>query len=118
MKDRRKAGRQLGHYEGDTVMGADARHCVLTLVERKTGFVVIKKLSARSVERANNALGRSIIGLKRRIRTITLDNDTEFHGYKSVEERLRVKFYFATPYHPWERGTNENTNGVAVPMPA
>jgi transposase, IS30 family len=104
--------RQMGHYEGDTVMGADARHCVLTLVERKTGYVVIKKLSARSVEQANTALARSIIGLKGKIRTITLDNGTEFHGYKSVEDQLHVKFYFATPYHSWERGTNENTNGL------
>jgi transposase, IS30 family len=107
-----QARRQLGHYEGDTVMGADARHCVLTLVERKTGFVVIKKLSARSVEQANTALGRSIMGLKGQIRTITLDNGTEFHGYKSVEQQFPVKFYFATPYHSWERGTNENTNGL------
>jgi len=104
--------RQLGHYEGDTVMGADARHCVLTLVERKTGYAVIKKLSARSVEQANTALARSIIGLKGKIKTITLDNGTEFHGYKSVEDQLHVKFYFATPYHSWERGTNENTNGL------
>lgn len=106
-----QARRQLGHYEGDTVMGADVRHCVLTLVERKTGFVVIKKLSARSVEQANTALGRSIIGLKGRIRTITLDNGTEFHGYKRLEEQFRVKFYFATPYHSWERERTKTPTG-------
>jgi IS30 family transposase len=44
--------------------------------------------------------------------SITLDNGTEFHDYKSVEQQLGVKFYFATPYHSWERGTNENTNGL------
>ena len=104
--------RQLGHYEGDTVMGADGRHCILTLVERVTGYVVIKKLIARSMEQASTALARAIIGLGRRVRTITLDNGTEFHDYKSVERQLGVKFYFAKPYHSWERGTNENTNGL------
>lgn len=74
--------------------------------------MVIKKLSARSVEQANTALARSIIGLKGKIKTITLDNGTKFHGYKSVEDQLHVKFYCATPYHSWERGTNENTNGL------
>ena len=50
--------------------------------------------------------------LKPLIKTITLDNGTEFHDYKSVEEQFGVQFYFATPYHSWERGTNENTNGL------
>jgi IS30 family transposase len=104
--------RQIGHYEGDTVMGADARHCILTLVERVTGYVVIKKLTARTKEQASAALARAIIGLGKRVRSITLDNGTEFHDYKSVERQLGVKFYFATPYHSWERGTNENTNGL------
>lgn len=104
--------RQIGHYEGDTVMGADARHCILTLVERVTGYVVIKKLTARTKEQASSALARAIIGLGKRVRSITLDNGTEFHDYKSVERQLGVKFYFATPYHSWERGTNENTNGL------
>ena len=50
--------------------------------------------------------------IERKVRTITLDNGTEFHDYKKVEEVHAVKFYFATPYHSWERGTNENTNGL------
>jgi transposase, IS30 family len=101
-----------GHFEGDTVMGADARHCVLTLVDRKTRYVVIKKLSARTKEQAAAALALAIAELGGRVRTITLDNGTEFHDYDSVERITGVKFYFATPYHSWERGTNENTNGL------
>lgn len=103
---------ELGHFEGDTVMGPDGRYCILTLVERVTGYTAIKKLSARNAEQAASALARMLIGLKGRIKTITLDNGTEFHGYKSVEDQFGVKFYFATPYHSWERGTNENTNGL------
>jgi IS30 family transposase len=94
--------RQIGHFEGDTVMGPDGRYCILTLVERAT----------RTKEQASTALARAIIGLGGRVRTITLDNGTEFHGYKEVENQLGVKFYFATPYRSWERGTNENTNGL------
>ncbi len=104
--------RQLGHWEGDTVMGSDMRHCVLTLVERVSGYVVIKKLSARNKEQAATALRQAIRQLNARVRTITLDNGTEFHDYQRVEQAHPVKFYFATPYHSWERGTNENTNGL------
>mgnify|MGYP001161951820 FL=1 len=104
--------RQVGHWEGDTVMGADQRHCVLTLVERVTGYLVMKKLVARNKEQAATALARAIEQLQGRVHTITLDNGTEFHDYERVEQASGVKFYFATPYHSWERGTNENTNGL------
>lgn len=104
--------RQIGHWEGDTVMGADQRHCVLTLVERVTGYLVMKKLVARTKEQAANALKCALEEIERKVRTITLDNGTEFHDYEKVEEVHAVKFYFATPYHSWERGTNENTNGL------
>ena len=103
---------ELGHWEGDTVMGSDMRHCVLTLVERVSGYVVIKKLSARTMELASAALRQAIAQLGRLVKTITLDNGTEFHDYKRVEQASGVRFYFATPYHSWERGTNENTNGL------
>ncbi len=104
--------RWIGHWEGDTVMGVDQRHCVLTLVERKTGYLVMKKLSARTKEQAAAALSHALFELGRLVRTITLDNGTEFHDYMSVERLHRVRSYFATPYHSWERGTNENTNGL------
>ena len=100
------------HWEGDTVMGADARHCVLTLVERKTGFVIIKKLRARNKEQATAAILQAIKEYEGRFKTITFDNGTEFHDYKLIEKAHPVRCYFATPYHSWERGSNENTNGL------
>jgi transposase, IS30 family len=103
---------EVGHCEGDTVMGPDQRHCVLTLVERVTGFLAIKKLVARNKEEANTALSQLLIRFKGMIKSITLDNGTEFHGYKEVEDNFGVPFFFTTPYHSWERGTNENTNGL------
>ncbi len=107
--------RQPGHWEIDTVMGqslGESSDCILTLVERKSGCVLIGKLRARTVEQASLAT----LGLMRRhpgkFRTITADNGTEFHGYAQIEGSSRVRFYFATPHHSWKRGTNENTNGL------
>ena len=107
--ERRK---RIGHWEGDTVMGSDMRHCVLTLVERKTGYTIIKKLTARNKEQASWAAVQAIMEHQRRFKTITFDNGTEFHDYKVIEQHGKVICYFATPYHSWERGTNENTNGL------
>jgi len=104
--------KRLGHWEGDTVMGSDMRHCVLTLVERKSGFAIIKKLKARTKDEVTRAATRAIRKHCRRFKTITFDNGTEFHDYRLLEERFPVKVYFATPYHSWERGSNENFNGL------
>ena len=104
---------ELGHWEIDTVMGSTkTRDCVVTLVERATGLTLIGKLANRTAP----ALNRRVISLIRRhpdlFRTITADNGTEFHSYRDIEKATGVTFYFATPYHSWERGTNENTNGL------
>ena len=104
--------KRVGHWEGDTVMGSDMRHCVLTLVERKTGFAIVKKLKARTKDEVTRAATKAIRRHCRQFKTITFDNGTEFHDYAKLEERFPVKVYFATPYHSWERGSNENFNGL------
>lgn len=104
--------RQLGHWEIDTVMGHGNQHCIVSLVERKTGYVMIGKLRSRTAQQLNQ---RTIHLAKRhadRFRTITADNGTEFHSYRAIERAIALQFYFATPHHAWERGTNENTNGL------
>ena len=103
---------EFGHWEGDTVMGKDMRHCVLTLVERKTGYAILKKLTSRSKDEVTRAATRALRQHSRYFRTLTLDNGTEFHDYAILEQRFPVKVYFATPYHSWERGSNENFNGL------
>ena len=103
---------EIGHCEGDTVIGSDKRHCVFTMVDRKTGYTVIQKMNSRTKEQANTAMAEAIKKLPTKVKTLTLDNGTEFHGYADVEKTARVSIYFATPYHSWERGTNENTNGL------
>jgi len=103
---------KIGHWEGDTFMGSDLRHCVLTLVERKTDFAIIKKLSARNKQAVTRAATRAIRRHCRNFKTLTLDKGTEFHDYASLEQRFPVTVYFATPYHSWERASNENLNGL------
>lgn len=102
---------RVGHLEGDTVLGTD-KHCIATLVDRKTGYVMIGKLKARTVAELNRAAIQLINNAARRTRSVTVDNGTEFHGYKTIEAATGADFFFATPHHSWERGTNENTNGL------
>ena len=102
---------RVGHLEGDTVLGTD-KHCMLTLVDRKTGFTIIGKLTARTVEATNRRAIELINNAARRVRSVTVDNGTEFHGYKHIEAATGTHFFFAAPHSSWERGTNENTNGL------
>lgn len=104
--------RQIGHWEIDTVMGGGNNHCIVTLVERATGYTLIGKLRARNTKELARSASQLIRRHPSKFKTITADNGTEFHSYKSIEAKTDVKFYFATPYHSWERGTNENTNGL------
>jgi IS30 family transposase len=97
---------QVGHWEGDTVIGQDKHACILTMVDRRSGYAVIKKLKARTAEQATKAAALVIAEQAGKVETITLDNGTEFHSYAQLERD------FATPYHSWERGSNENLNGL------
>jgi transposase, IS30 family len=101
-----------GHYEMDTVMGRGSRHCIMTIVDRKTGYLHIRKLRRRATEEVNTELLRIIEKGNPLFKTLTADNGTEFHQYRQVEEATGVLFYFAKPYHSWERGSNENANGL------
>ena len=103
---------RIGDLEGDTIMGGADQHCALTLVDRKTGYLFIGKLNQRTVEAATQRATSIIQSARHRVRTLTLDNGTEFHGYKEIEATTKAKVYFATPHHSWERGTSENTNGL------
>jgi len=104
--------KQIGHWEIDTLQGDGRGPCALSAVERTTGYLVLGKLARATgiafAQRAIAALRRQ----PRRVRTITADNGSEMAGYPVIERALGTRFYFATPYHAWERGTNENTNGL------
>ena len=102
----------IGHWEIDTVHGRGSNHCIVTIVERKSGFLIIGKLKNKSTRELNQRVAILIDRFPGQFKTITADNGTEFHQYEKLEEATGTKFYFATPHHSWERGTNENTNGL------
>lgn len=104
--------KQIGHWEMDTVLGSGDQHCVVSLVERVSGAVFIGKLRRRTAAALNARLIELINTEPSLFKTITADNGTEFHSFAQVQKRTGVPIYFATPYHSWERGTNENTNGL------
>ena len=104
---------QLGHWEADTVLGSgQAGPCMLTLVERKTGYLVLGQLRQRTTADVTQRAIQLIRAQRCAVHTITVDNGTEFHQYAAIERATPARFYFATPHHAWERGTNENTNGL------
>ncbi len=107
-----EARSETGHWEIDTMMGTGSKDCIVTLVERRTGYTLIGKLHDRSKSELTERTVWLIRKHAGRFQTITADNGTEFHDYKRIEEQTGVRFYFANPHHSWERGTNENTNGL------
>ena len=102
---------RIGDWEMDTVMGK-GKACVVTCVERKSGYVLIGKLADRTVKETNRKIIERLGKQEGKVKTITMDNGTEFHGYKEIEEKTGVEIYFANPHHAWERGSNENANGL------
>jgi IS30 family transposase len=103
---------EVGHWEMDLVVGAPDQHCIVTLVERATGVTLIGKLRCRKAATVNKRVIALLRSHSTLFKTITVDNGPEFHGYEEIERATGVVMYFATPYASWERGTNENTNGL------
>lgn len=103
--------KRIGDWEIDTVHGR-GKASLVTIVERKTGVVRIGKLNRATKDQTLSRTIRLLWEEQDRVKTITADNGCEFHNYKDLEEALDTQVYFATPHHAWERGTNENTNGL------
>jgi IS30 family transposase len=102
-----------GHWEGDLIKGAFNRSCVGTLVERKTRFVILSKMDGCIAEAALEGFSRQLKKLPESMRTnLTYDRGTELTCYPELMDRLDIDVWFADPHAPWQRGTNENTNGL------
>ena len=105
--------RRYGDWEGDLVEGKRGTGRILTLVERKSRYLIAAKPDAGKAVTIAATLSRSLSGLPEHLlKTLTLDNGKEFTAFKKVEQRTGIKVYFADPYCSWQRGTNENTNGL------
>ncbi len=104
---------ELGHWEGDSIVSRQNKYGLNTLVERKSGLVFITKIANGKAETTARTVINRLISLpKNKKQTLTLDNGSENAGHKTIRQVLGTKCYFARPYHSWERGTNENTNGL------
>lgn len=103
--DKRK---RKGDWEGDTVHGKNAN--LVTLVDRKSGFTAARKVSRRTRRAVTKAINQMLKNLP--AHTLTLDNGPEFAGHEVIARKSGIDVYFAEPYSSWQRGTNENTNGL------
>lgn len=103
---------RIGDFEIDTVIGRHHAGALVTVVDRKSKFTLIKKVESKKAEEVTKALISMLTPLKPITKTITSDNGKEFAYHKEVSESLDTDFYFAHPYSSWERGLNEHTNGL------
>lgn len=104
---------QSGHWEGDLMIGANQASAIGTLVERKTRFTYIIKMKDRKTQTVTNGFKKHLNQLAPDLRrTLTYDNGFEMANHKWLTEQTGIEIYFAHPYSSWERGTNENTNGL------
>lgn len=103
---------ELGDWEGDTVVGAHHLGAVVTLVERKTGYAVIAKVAERTANSVTEACIKALTDLKLAVKSITFDNGKEFSQHQKISQALDTKIYFSKPHSPWQRGCNENFNGL------
>lgn len=103
----------FGHWEGDTVVGARRSSYIVTYVERRSGFLLAGCITKATKENLCICTEQLMQQLPARLmRSITLDNGREMNDYEEIESNLNTSVYFAHLYHSWERGTNENTNGL------
>lgn len=104
---------RFGDFEGDTVLGPAGTGGVATLVDRKSRFTIIVKVKSKNADHVHGQIKRRLQALdEEHRRSLTLDNGTEFARCRRLEKHLGMKLYFADPGCPYQRGTNENTNGL------
>ena len=104
---------RFGHWESDTVLGMRKTGCFGTHVERKSGFLVAFRIDDRQDNAFNKATIQAFSAIPDKLKkSFTVDNGKEFAAHQELAEATGMKVYFCEPYSPWQRGTNENTNGL------
>lgn len=102
----------VGHWEGDSVIGAAHKHAIVTLVERKSGYALIAKVDRKTAELVRQSIINKLEPLACLVKTITFGNGKEFADYALIDQALNSTSYFAQLYASWQRGSNENYNGL------
>lgn len=103
---------RLGDWECDTVIGKDRKTVLVTLVDRKSLFTLSSKVARKTARNVSNAIIRLLKPFSDRVHTLTFDNGIEFIEHERIAKALDAQTFFANPYCSWERGINENTNGL------
>lgn len=101
---------RIGDWEGDTVLGGTGKGGLVTLVDRKSRYVRIGLIQTKKASEVRAVLEQLLEDMP--VKSISLDNGAEFAQFREMEENLETEVYFAEPHKPWQRGTNENTNGI------
>ncbi len=103
----------VGHWEGDLIVGAMNKSCVGTLVERKTGYVILSKMENKSAQAVRKGFEENMRTIQQFLRlSLTYDRGAEMAQHPLLSKDLSMKVYFADPHAPWQRGSNENINGL------
>ena len=103
---------RFGDLEIDTIVGKHHHQSLVSIVDRKTGYLWLKKCCNRKSDEILKTTIELLSPMKRDLKTITADNGKEFSLHAQIAKELEIDFYFADPYSSWQRGTNENTNGL------
>lgn len=103
---------QVGHWEFDSIVGPAHASSLITGVERRSGYVVVARLDQPGAQGASQAMARLLRPMAHCVKTITTDNGSEFARHEWLDHHLGCTSYFCTPYASWERGSNENANGL------
>ncbi len=103
---------RIGDWEGDTIIGKNHRGVLLSLVDRHSKVTLLARLPAKKARLVEQAITLRLQPFKEAVHTITFDNGMEFANHQNIAENLNADCFFATPYHSWERGLNEHTNGL------
>jgi len=103
---------RIGDWELDTITGKNSKGYIVTLVERKSKLTLVKRVSDKQSDEMAKAVIKLLRPYKNLVFTITADNGREFSHHQKISKSLKAAVYFAHPYHSWERGLNENTNGL------
>lgn len=103
---------RIGDWEADTIIGKAHKQAIVSLTERKSGLALVYKVDRRTKENTESAMKQLLYSISDQVHTITSDNGKEFGNHEKIAKGLKCNFYFAHAYSSWERGTNENTNGL------
>ena len=104
--------KRIGDWEADTLIGQHHRGAVVSIVERKSQFTLLGQVTYKTADAVQKQMVEQLRPYRRRVHTITTDNGREFAGHETVAKTLKAKVYFAQPYQAWQRGLNEQVNGL------